>query len=666
MSTVYYQIPRNSLLWILMAQSMAMAPHLQHLPLWVLLAWAITLLWRAQIYRGVWTYPNLPIKVVLIVLCVGGLLNQYQRFFGLEPMLGLLVTAFLLKLLEMQRRRDALIVIYLGYFLSATVFLLFQTALMTVYVFLCVILFTTALIGMNQYRGVQYPWYSFKLASKLLLQSIPMMLVLFLLMPRLGSLWAVPQQQHGARTGVSETMSPGDFSQLAQDDSIAFRVTFSGEIPPPAKRYWRGLTLSNFDGRKWEPTRYDQYRGVRSADRRQAAIEDWQQRVLPVGEVYEYDIMLEPTFRYWLYVMPMVDPSANEHIYTREFSIVQRAPIRKRYQYSVSSYADYRWDVNGLSQRGRQRELSLPPSSNPQTVAQARAWKNQSTDDRAYINRVLQYFNQQFTYTLEPPTLGEHSADEFLWQTQRGFCEHFSNAFVVMMRAAGIPSRVVVGYQGGEINSVNNVLVVRNSDAHAWAEVWLEDEGWIRVDPTAAVAPERIESGLRDALNEEEAGQLGELFSANSRIPILFRLRNQLDAIEYNWHRWVLSYDQDSQSALLRRLLGDVTPLRFALALLGCGVFLFGLIGLTLFLSGRSRIKDPGERAFRKFLRRLNAKGIAIEVGEGPRTLAERVADQAPELGPWVRHVVKNYERYAYEGKVESLPSLRKAVLLKI
>lgn len=667
MNAVHYQIPRNGLLWMLGAQAAVIAPHMQHLPIWVALAWAVTVLWRVQIYRGQWSYPNMVIKTVLIALCMGGLLTQYRRFFGLEPMLGLLITAFLLKLLEMQKKRDALIVIYLGYFVAATVFLLFTTVFATLYVFFTLVLFTTALINLNQHQGYERPWQTAMLSGKLLLQCIPMMMVLFLVIPRIGSLWAVPQPQQQARTGVSSTMSPGDFSRLAQDDTLAFRVTFEGEPPPPSQRYWRGLTLSNFDGRKWEPSDFRMYAGSRSSERRQAAIEDWQQRVEVRGEPINYDVILEPNFQFWFYVLPMADPRRDNYSYTRDFSLIDWRPIRKRTQYSQRSYLDYIWDKDGLSEFAQRRATRLPANSNPETVAIAKQWRAEEGSDQAFINRVLALFNQQFVYTLEPPTLGRHSMDEFLWQTQRGFCEHFSSAFVVMMRAAGIPARVVVGYQGGEFNPIKNFLMVRNSDAHAWSEVWLENRGWVRIDPTAAVAPERIEGGLRSALSQDEADAITDAFSLNgySKFELMNKLRYQLEALEYNWHRIVLGYDQEQQSAFLRNLLGDITPLRFALLLLGAGVIFFGAVGLFLFLSGRTKVKDPGERAFKQFLRRLKSHGIERQPGEGPRSLAQRINEEDPKLGPWANLVAKSYEKYAYQGQEGALTDLRKAVLMK-
>ena len=667
MTTVLYQIPRNCLLWMLVAQAAVIAPHLRHLPLWVVLAWGLTLVWRVQIYRGQWSYPGMVVKTVLIALCVGGLLVQYRRLFGLEPMLGLLISAFLLKLLEMHRKRDALIVIYLGYFVGATVFLIFTSVVAAFYVFFSLVLLTTALIGLHQHEGIHYPWQSAGLAGKLLLQSVPMMLVLFIMIPRIGSLWAVPQPQRTASTGVSSTMSPGDFSSLAQNESLAFRVTFKGEIPPPAKRYWRGLTLSNFDGRTWEPSDFRLYFGGRSSERRNEAVSDWRQRVQPVGEALEYDVIMEPNFQFWYYVLPMVDPVRNDLSFTRDFSLIDRRPINKRTQYTQRSYLEYEWDKSGLDEREFRRETRLPEGFNPRATAQAQSWRQQVSSDDEYIQRLLTFFNQSFTYTLQPGTLGEHSVDEFLWGTQRGFCEHFASAFVFMMRAAGIPARVVVGYQGGEFNPIENFLVVRNSEAHAWSEVWLQGRGWVRVDPTAAVAPDRIERSLREALSLDEAEAITGTFrlSGYSRLAWLNELRYQLEALEYNWHQLVLGYDQERQLALLSRLLGDVTPLRFALVLLGAGVLFFGGVGLFLFLSGRSRTKDPGERVFQLFLRRLKSHGIERKIGEGPRSLAARVSCDSPELGHWARLVVKCYERYAYEGNEAALPDLRKAVLLR-
>lgn len=658
-----FQIPRNSLVWLLAAQALLIVPHLPRLPVWIFLAWLITVIWRIQIFRGIWPFPNRWIKVLIVILCLAGLLSEYSRFFGIEPMVGLLVTAFILKLLEMRLKRDALIVIFLGYFVAATQLLFSQTLVTSLYVIATVVTLTTALLGMHQSTGHRYPWRSFRLAGTLVLQSLPLMVLLFIIMPRIGSLWAVPQQEHRAKTGVSDSMSPGDFSNLAQDDSTAFRVTFDGEIPPSRAMYWRGLVFSEFDGRRWSQSEFSVYRGeaVNWNDEPPAS---WRQLIETSGEPLGYEIILEPSQQHWLYAIPIANSRQSDLGLTSDYRLVSQHPVRNRYRYHVESHLSYSVSPEELSPLVRQRQLSLPDKANPRAQQQAREWMAEARDARAYIDRVLAYFNREFIYTLEPPLLGPHPVDEFLWESKRGFCEHFASAFVVMMRAAGIPARVVVGYQGGEVNPLKNFLVVRQADAHAWSEVWLEGEGWLRVDPTAAVAPQRIESGSNTTFSDSnsDAGESPFSLETYSRMPFFVMLGLRMEVLEYDWHRLVMSYDQDKQSGLLQRLLGRVTPLRVAAGLLLSGLLMLALIGVSLLLSGRKPTRDPGEKLYLRFLRVLETRGITAETGEAPRALAQRIKQQRPDLSAWARQVTACYEAYMYAGKRDELGRLRRLV----
>lgn len=658
-----FQIPRNSLVWLLVAQTLLILPHLPRLPVWILFAWFITVVWRVQIFRGLWPFPRPWVKVMIVLLCVMGLLSEYGRFFGIEPMVGLLITAFLLKLLEMRQKRDVLIVAFLGFFVAATQFLFSQTLLTTLYILLTVTALTTALLGVHQSEGHRYPWRSFKLAGTLIAQSLPLMLALFIIMPRLGSLWAVPQPEQRAATGVSDSMAPGDFSRLVQDKATAFRVTFDGDIPPPPFLYWRGLVLSDFDGRRWQQARFGRFRGD-SVNWNNEPLEQWRSTVETTGEPLSYQVILEPTQQHWLYALPLASSSDERVGFTRDYRLVSRLPVNSRYQYQVDSHLNYRLQAQALSGSDLGRELYLPDGFNPRSVQQARQWFAQAGSPRAYIDRVLAYFTRDFTYTLEPPLLGQHSVDDFLWQTKRGFCEHFASAFVVMMRAAGIPARVVVGYQGGALNPLKNFLVVRQADAHAWSEVWLEGEGWLRVDPTAAVAPGRIESGLDSALSPAEAELLDDPFSLESyrSFALLDGIRLRLEVLEYDWHQWVMNYDQQKQSGLLNSLLGAVTPGRVAAALLISGFVVLAAVGAMLALSGRRAPLDPGDKLYRRFLRRLKSRGFQHHPGEGPRTLAKRVKSERPELNAWVSQVVNSYERYRYGEEGGQLELLRRLV----
>lgn len=661
MRSPHFQIPRNSLVWLLVAQALLLLPHLSHLPIWILTAWLGTVVWRVQIYRGLWPFPGRWVKGVLVTLCFTGLLSGYERVFSIEAMVGLLVTAFLLKLLEMHRKRDALIVILLGYFVAGTHFLFSQSLLAAIYISLALVVLTATLLSLHQAEGHRRPWQSFKLAGGLILQSLPLMVVLFIVMPRVGSLWAVPQPEQKASTGISDMVAPGDFSALAQDNSTAFRVTFDGDIPPARELYWRGLVLSRFDGRRW--SRAESWgREPEVSWSREPPHYWWQLEVR--GEPVRYEIILEPTQQHWLFALPLPTNNASGLGYTRDFRLVNRQPIRQRIQYEVESHLNYRVGTQGLSESERRQSLSLPASSNPMTRRMAREWFAESADELDYINRILNYFRQDFVYTLEPPLLGEHSLDEFLWQSKRGFCEHYASAFAFMMRAVGVPARVVVGYQGGELNPLKNFLQVRQSDAHAWTEVWLPEQGWLRIDPTAAVSPERIESGLRSLAAENQRTFLDDPFSLDhyANWPALQMLRLRLEALEYDWHRWIMNYDGERQRGFLTNLLGSNSPWRVAAFLTISACIVLGSIAFHLLMSNRERRRDPAARLYANFLRRLRALGIVRQPWEGPRNFAMRVEQERPNLGRWARAISDSYERYRYAGETEALQELRRLV----
>jgi len=660
---ILYQIPRNSLVWLLFSQVLLIIPHLQRLPVWVVFAWLLTVTWRVQIHRGLWSYPNRWVKITIVFISLAGLVVEYGRLFGLEPMIALMVTAFILKLLEMHRKRDAITLIYLGYFIAATQFLFSQTIFTAVYLFLVIIINTTALIGLYQGGGHKYPWRSLRLAGTLILQSVPLMLVLFLVMPRFGSLWAVPQKTSTAMTGVSDSMSPGDFTRLAQSEKMAFRVKFENKIPENSALYWRGLVFSRFDGRRWTQSGFQGWRGGAAINWSQDEPAEWRGSISNKSGILKYDIILEPTQQHWLYALATAESNDRYIGFTRDNRLVSRNPIRNRRQYKVTSHVEFDFAKTALSLLLRGRETNLPAGFNPRSIARAKQMRAVAQNDREYINNLLAYFNQEFTYTLAPPALGRNTVDEFLWSTKKGFCEHFASSFVVMMRAAGIPARVVVGYQGGEINPIKDFLVVRQLDAHAWSEVWLEGEGWIRVDPTAAVAPERIESGLSAALSLEELEGLLNSFSLNAyrNIGFLNTLRLRLEVLEYNWHSLVMGYNQEAQADVLRRLLGDITPLRIALLLLGVGGIVLLLVAVVFVLNGGRSALKAEDKIYRAYLKKLASQGLVRKLGEGPRKFAERVTRERPDLAQKVGQMTQFYEAVSYEGDAAKLKMLKQA-----
>lgn len=621
-----WQAPRAGLLWLLMTLVAIVTNLVSVLPLWVTFAVCVVLLWRIQIYRGAWNYPGRTVKLALVSLCIAGILISFRQIGGLEPLTALLVSAFALKLLEMHQRRDALILVFVGYFLAAVLLLFEQTIGQAFYTFGCLLLVTTSLVGLHQ-SDVLGVWSPLRRSTALLAQSLPLMLVLFMVMPRLGAFWSVPFSRQVGQTGVSGEMAPGELSKLGKNGAVAFRVTFDNNTPEPSRLYWRGPVLTHFDGRTWrqsKPWAYDDGPYVQWYNSPPAK---WRLGILYSGEPLSYSIVMEPTQQPWLFALAAPQPGSPGVGLTRELRLIYHEPIRRKIQYRVRSWPEYAYFPDKLHRWQWRQALQLPEGFNPKALALAQQWREQSADDITYIRRVLAWYNKEFVYTLEPPLLGKHSVDEFLWRSQRGFCSHFAGSFVFLMRAAGIPARVVTGYQGGEHHPSGNYLLVYQYNAHAWAEVWLPGSGWVRFDPTAAVAPERIESGFEATFGEQQAFLADTPFGlARVRgINWLNNIRLRLDAINYYWATWVLGYE-NVQASFLARLLGGLDPWRVALFILVVGGVVFASVAVTLLrgnLGGKK--SDAVDNSFARLCRKLEKVGMPRKVGEGPHSYRVRL-----------------------------------------
>ncbi len=549
-------------LWLLLALTFVLAPHVFDLPVWCSVAIGALIAWRAW---STWSGRRLPHRLIPIALtCVAGIAVwiEYRTIFGKDAGVAYVTLLLGLKLLEMRARRDIFVVVFLCLFVMLTSLFESQTMGMATLLMVGLWMLVTALVSVQ--FGAHEPPFRAKasIAFRLVLFASPLMAVLFVLFPRVdGPLWGMPSDAYESRTGLSEVMAPGSFGRLSESREMAFRVRFAGPVPRPADRYWRGPVLGFFDGRAWTPAPARRSTGPRLVTVDQASAID-------------YTTTLEPANRPWLFALDMLVESPRDastmhrepgEIVPRvraDLQAVGETPIRERTRYTARSYTRYRVDAD-LTRARMQGWLELPPGFNPRTHALAARMLTEAAyassggdggravDDAAVshrlIDRVLTMIRtESFSYTLDPPPLGHDSVDEFLFDTRRGYCEHYASAFVVLMRALDIPARVVTGYQGGEINPVDGILEVRQRDAHAWAEVWIVGEGWQRVDPTAAVAPERIERGAAEAL----AGVSG--FSAgDSWVAALVRnTRFNWDAVGNAWNQWILGYNADRQSGL--------------------------------------------------------------------------------------------------------------------
>lgn len=620
---------RNTL-WLLASLALVAAPHVERLPGWVSALAVMLMLWRAYLGYNRLPLPRKWLLVMVIAGAIAGIYLHYRTIFGRDAGVTLLIIMLALKALESRSRRDAILLIFIFYFVVITNFFYAQTVPTAVYMLLCVWVITAGAIDLHHTQpppGYRKP---LRTAGLLLAQSAPLMLALFLLFPRVqGPLWGLPLDAHAGMTGLSDTMTPGSLSSLSRSGAVAFRVAFTSAVPPPKELYWRGPVLWDFDGRTWSAPRH-----VYGEPQYQAA-----------AQPLEYEVTIEPHSKRWLFALEMparVPPGARV---SADFQLISDTPVTNRLRYAMTSYQDTSYGI-AESRMALQRALQLPPDLNPRTLELAQSLRRKFTDDRALMREVLSMFrNQNFFYTTTPPLLGENSVDEFLFGTKRGFCEHYASSFAVLMRAAGIPARIVTGYQGGEVNPVGNYMIVRQADAHAWTEIWFRDAGWVRIDPTAAVSPLRVESGIAAAV----AGTDPLPLMVRGDYPWLRQLRLGWDSLAYTWNQWVLGYNPERQRRLLSQAgLNDATWRTLAILLIvACGLI---TLVLSLFLLSRlkTRVRDPAKLAYQKFCAKLGRKGLARRPAEGPLDYAGRLARLRPDLASAVAAITRLYVALRY------------------
>jgi transglutaminase-like putative cysteine protease len=627
--------------------ALALLAHITTLPLWVpaiVVACGLVRLGLARAGRGT---PPGRVLVIVAVLVVPLLLVRFHTFNGLVGGTALLSVTAGLKLLETRTRRDIYIITLIIYFVSLAALLEGDSFWLLAYL-IGVCWLTTATLLRSTSSGTAPGWRrSLRYAGRVLAQALPLALVFWLLFPRFaGPLWQIPNDSQTAASGLSDTMSPGDITQLALSDEVAFRVRFESATPPNRELYWRGPVLDIFDGHTW--SRSPTLPGPPP--------------LKPRGPGYQYTVMMEPHRHRWIFMLDWPNSWNLPHAeLSGDYTLMQSEPLSRPVDVLGTSYTEVQATVP-LSDRMRSRDLRLPGDRNPRTRALAQELRSAHADDMEFVQAVLAMFTQQpFFYTLTPPKLSDDSVDEFLFNTKRGFCGHYASAFAALARAAGIPARVVTGYQGGTLNPYGNYWILRQSDAHAWTEVWIDGRGWVRIDPTAAIAPQRVERGLADvAAADESRASPWQL-----RTRWFSGLRLRLDMVKEMWRERILDFDQDSQRKLLEFLkIPEPDGQKLVVVLAVAMALVLGWLTWQVRRELAPRSKDETARAYARLCAKLAAAGIARMPHEGAEAYAIRVARLRPDLAGSVTNLCRQYSflRYAAPNTSVTLGQFQVAV----
>ncbi|MGR4871451.1 transglutaminaseTgpA domain-containing protein [Variovorax sp. LARHSF232] len=646
-------LPRDArdTLFLLCVIAIIVLPQVGNLPWWCSALTAVILVWRGTLAVRSLPLPGKWWRITLLALTLGATALTHRTLLGRDAGVTLVVLLLALKTLELRARRDAFVVFFLGFFAMLTNFFYSQSLPTALAMLVALLGLLTALVNAHLPVGRPPLLQSARMAGRMALLGAPIMLALFVLFPRMAPLWGTPSDAMTGRSGLSNSMRVGSVTELALDDGIAARVKFDGgKAPPQRELYFRGPVLSRFDGREWTfaPSQVPANLQVQ-------------------GEPVRYEVTLEPNQRPWLLTLdaaidaPLV-PGMDPPRRTAELQWMLQQPARDLLRYHAESYPRFRSGPQAWAP-GLAAYMRLPSGFNPRTLEMA----TQLREDP----RVVQGGNVElvrlalerlrtggYSYTLEPGVYGEHTADEFWFDRKAGFCEHIASAFVVLMRAAGVPARIVTGFQGGELNGVDGFWTLRNSDAHAWAEVWQTGSGWVRVDPTGAISPDRIGAFQRLAAPQ---GVLAGAFNAVN--PTLAQhLRAAWEAINNGWNQWVLNYTQGRQLDLLKNIGFEAPSLQDLIMLLLALLVGASLAGALWTLWERSQ-HDPWLRLLARARARLQRAGLQLPESTPPREIARRVRERfgaedeaAQAIDDWLLRL--EHQRYSAQP-AQGLSQLR-------
>lgn len=671
-------LPRDSrdTLFLLGVIALVVLPQVDHLPVWCSALTGLVLFWRGLL---AWQSKPLPSRwwlLLVLVIALAATWLTHRTFFGRDAGVTLIVILLALKTLELRAQRDAYVVFFLSFFCMLSNFFFSQSLLTALSMLLALLGLLTALVNANMPVGKPPLLDAAKISARMVLLGTPVMLVLFMLFPRLAPLWGMPSDAARGKTGLNDQMRVGSIAKLAQDDSIAMRIKFDGKAPSGSDVYLRGPVLSAFDGREWLPNPNHELNKTNTI----APVHELHQ-LRVTGDAVNYEVTLEPQNKPWVFVLDaaLTAPQLTNYALrlSPDLQWLASSPITELVRYKAQSHLTF---THGPTQAHAALlpYLALPTGSNPRTVQMAAEIKQNpnlaSADTPTLVNAVMQRLRTGgYEYTLEPGLYGEHTADEFWFDNKTGFCEHIASSFVILMRAMNVPARVVTGYQGGELNALDGTWIVRQSDAHAWAEVWqinqIGTEGsWVRVDPTSAVAPQRI--GIQQRLNPPTGAFGGAVNNAlvNVWSTIGFNpfkhLRAGWDAVNNTWNQKVLNYTQNKQFELLKNL-GFTSPSWEDLGYLISGLLvLLALLG-SVWVQWDKRQHDPWLRLLQTVQSRLHKSGLSTPPNTPPRALAALVHTHFGDSGKHLSAWLIKLESVRYATQSASAASAQTTTMLK-
>ncbi len=649
------RIPRRPLLWLAAALLFTLPPMFGSLPSWVPLLFLIALAAKFWMEPKGYRLRSLVWKLVLVALILSLLFFSYGSLRGIEPGVSLIVMLTSVKILEAHTAREFHIMIMVAWVLCLCGFFLSQNLAIA----LCLLIaFTLLLVALIQFhRGSSSAfWPPVRTAGKLLAQAGPLIILLFLFFPRLSTGFRFQiAPQRGASAGFSDRLSPGSVSSLANSSEVAFRAEFpDGKIPPLRAMYWRGVVMWHGEGLEWDAP-------IASATLPRTS------QGPPRGEAIRQWITIEPHDARWMFALdwPVNSPSGatlapGNYLWSYQ-------PIHKARRYEVVSYPEI--SNNRLHSREREPLLQVPASISPAVRALAQSWTDEKAEPRAIVEKALEFFRtQRFRYSLTPGEYRQDDLEEFLFHRRLGFCEHYAASFATLMRLAGIPARVVTGYLGGEYNEIGHFFLVRQADAHAWCEVWFPDSGWQRIDPTAVVAPDRVNLGFNSFLERRgAAGQLDSqsVFARNlARWPIFARARLGWQTLSYAWDTRVLSFDGDEQGSFFASVgIAGHGPIFFIIGTLAVTIALLALYAGWTHLRTRPR-GDRVKIVYESFCRKTAKLGAQRNPSEGPLDFSRRATRLLPTESDRIRRIAKAYIalRYAPAPDPNMLEQLAKEV----